>query len=169
MSVRPSRVRRLDGCDREAIMKSLREQICRNDMIDRINTLSPSARPAWGKMNVEQMLSHLVQGNDLPFNATVPDRSSFLSSNVIKPLVLYLLPVPKEVKTSREMDQQQDGRKPMGFEIDRANLIESIQKLGTLPLEHECLGHPFFGKMNAKQWARLAYKHMDHHLRQFGA
>ena len=149
-------------------MKSLRDETCRNEMIGRINRLTPSATAAWGKMTVEQMLSHLVQGNDLPFNATVPDRSSFLSTNVIKPLVLYVVPVPKEVKTSPQMDQQQDGRKPMGFDVDRANLIESIHVVGTLPLDHACLSHPFFGKMNAKQWARLAYKHIDHHLRQFG-
>ena len=149
-------------------MKSLRDETCRNEMIERIKNLSPSANAAWGKMNVEQMLSHLVQGNDLPFNATVPDRTSFLSTKVLKPLVLYALPVPKEVKTAPQMDQQQEGRKPLGFEVDRANLIESINRVGTLPLDHKCLGHPFFGKMNAKQWARLAYKHIDHHLKQFG-
>ena len=149
-------------------MKSLRDEICRNEMIDRINSLSPSAMAVWGKMNVEQMLSHLVQGNDLPFNATVPDRSSVLSTKVLKPLVLYVVPVPREVKTAPQMDQQQEGRKPLGFEVDRANLIESINRVGTLPLDHKCLSHPFFGKMNAKQWARLAYKHIDHHLRQFG-
>jgi len=149
-------------------MKSLRDETCRNEMIERINSLSPSAGAAWGKMNVEQMLSHLVQSNDLPFHETVPDRSSFLSTKLLKPLVLYVVPVPKEVKTAPQMDQLQEGRKALGFEVDRANLIESINAVGTLPLDHKCLSHPFFGKMNAKQWARLAYKHIDHHLRQFG-
>lgn len=148
-------------------MKTLREERCRSELISRIENLTPDARPLWGRMNVEQMLSHLLQGNDLPFNATVPDRSSFVSSNLIKPLVLYVMPIPKEVKTSPQLDQQQQGRKPMGFEVDRGHLIDSIHKLGTVSLAHKCLGHPFFGRMNAKQWG-LAYKHMDHHLRQFG-
>jgi hypothetical protein len=28
--------------------------------------------------------------------------------------------------------------------------------------------HPFFGPLKPKQWAILMYKHVDHHLRQFG-
>ena len=149
-------------------MKTLRDEKCRLQLIERLNALSVDAKPAWGKMNVEQMLSHLVQAGELPFVSSTGDRSNFLSRTVIKPLVLYILPIPKEVKTSAEMDQQQDGRKPMGFDVDRANLISSIGKIAELPHDHRCLGHPFFGKMSAKQWAMIAHKHIDHHLRQFG-
>ena len=28
--------------------------------------------------------------------------------------------------------------------------------------------HPFFGRLTGDQWGRLSYKHLDHHLRQFG-
>jgi hypothetical protein len=28
--------------------------------------------------------------------------------------------------------------------------------------------HSFFGKMTPEEWAILMYKHLDHHLRQFG-
>jgi hypothetical protein len=76
--------------------------------------------------------------------------------------------MPKEIKTSADMDQQQDGRKPLGFETDKAMVIESVNRLGTLAADHECLYHPFFGKMSAKEWGLIAHKHMDHHLRQFG-
>jgi hypothetical protein len=149
-------------------MKSLRDEKCRSKLIERINNLSSSSQPVWGRMNVEQMLSHLVHANELPFVASVPDRSSFISRRVVKPLVLYLLPMPKEIKTSAEMDQQQQGRPPHGFEEDKRNLIESINKLGTLPVDEDCLFHPFFGKMSAKEWAMIGHKHIDHHLRQFG-
>ena len=149
-------------------MKSLRNEHCREELIRRINTLTPDAKPEWGKMNAEQMLSHLVQAGELPFEASAPDRSSFMSRNVIKHLVLTMVPIPKEVPTGPEMDQQRQGRPPQGFEIDKANAIESLHKLGTLSLDHKCLGHPFFGKMSVNQWCRLAYKHADHHLRQFG-
>ena len=149
-------------------MKTLRDEKCRSELTARIKNLSSDAKPSWGRMNVEQMLSHLVQANELPFVASVPDRSNWMSRTVIKPLVLYVMPIPKDVKTSPAMDQQQDGRKPLGFDVDKAHLVESISKLGTIPTAHRCLDHPFFGKLSAKQWGRLAYKHMDHHLRQFG-
>jgi hypothetical protein len=34
-----------------------------------------------------------------------------------------------------------------------------------------CTTHPhsFFGRMTPREWAILMYKHLDHHLRQFGA
>ena len=28
--------------------------------------------------------------------------------------------------------------------------------------------HPFFGRMTGEEWDRLLWKHLDHHLRQFG-
>ena len=149
-------------------MKTLRDEKCRTSLIARVNALSVDCKPSWGKMNVEQMVSHLVQAGELPFVTSVPDRSSFLSRNVIKHLVLYVLPIPKEVKTSAEMDQQQAGRKPLGLETDKSNLVDAINKLGELSIDYKCLSHPFFGKLSAKQWGMLGHKHIDHHLRQFG-
>ncbi len=149
-------------------MPTIRNETDRTKLIERLNRLSGAETPAWGKMTAEQMMSHLVQAGDLPFEASVPDRSTFVSRTFIKPLILHVLPMPKEVKISAEMDQQEKGRKPLGFDTDRALLIESMKKLGDLSLDHECLDHPFFGRMSAKDWALIAYKHIDHHLKQFG-
>lgn len=149
-------------------MKTIRNEADRRALIGRINKLKGDESPLWGRMSIEQMMSHLVQSGDLPFVKSVDDASNFFSRTFVKPLVLYLLPIPKEVKTSAQFDQQQDGRKPQGFPVDRQILIDSIEILGTLPLDQKCLGHPFFGVMNAREWARLAHKHIDHHLRQFG-
>lgn len=149
-------------------MKTLRDEKCRLELIARINKLSPDSKPAWGRLSVEQMLSHLVQSGEMPFVQSVPDDSNWFSRTVLKALTLYVLPIPKGIKTSAEVDQQQDGRKPTGFDSDKASVIEGIHRLGTLPEDHDCLEHAFFGKMSAKQWAVLGHKHFDHHLRQFG-
>ena len=150
-------------------MKTIRNENCREELIIRLNALDREAQPLWGRMNVEQMLSHLAQTADWPFGHSVPDRSNLISRTILKPLVIYLLPVPKEVKTSPQVDQLQEGRRPQGFETDRELVIDGINKLGTLPETQDCCEHPFFGKMSAKQWALLAHKHIDHHLKQFGA
>lgn len=149
-------------------MKTIRDEKCRAELSDRLSNLTPESQAAWGRMNVEQMLSHLVQAAELPFTATAPDRSTFARRHVIKPLALYILPMPKEIKTSAEMDQQQDGRKPLGIEKDRAIVIEAVNRLGTLPSNHQCLYHPYFGKISVREWGLITHKHMDHHLRQFG-
>ena len=150
-------------------MKTIGDENCRNELIARIEKLSGDEKAAWGKMNLEQMLSHLVQSGAMPFETIMPDHSNVLSRSLLKPLVLYVLPIPKDVKVGPELDQQQNGRKPQGIDADRSSLIEAINKLAKLPENHDCLGHPFFGKMSPKEWAVMAHKHIDHHLRQFGA
>jgi len=149
-------------------MKTIRNNVHRAALIERINKLTGDETPGWGKMNVNQMVSHLVQAGELPFEASLPDKSTFVVRTFIKPLVLYVLPMPKEVKTSPEMNQQEKGRKPQGFAVDRELAIQSINKLGDLAVDHDCKHHPFFGHMTAKEWAVIAYKHIDHHLKQFG-
>ncbi len=149
-------------------MPTIRNQSDRENLIERLKRLSGDENPAWGKMNVNQMVSHLVQAGELPFLASLPDKSNFFSRTFIKPLILYVLPMPKEVKTSPEMNQQENGRKPLDFDVDKSLVIDSINKIGDLPVDHECKYHPFFGKMNAKEWAVIAHKHIDHHLKQFG-
>lgn len=149
-------------------MKTLRNDAMRAALIDRVKRITGKEEPSWGKMNVNQMVSHLIQAGDLPFEASVRDRSNMLSRILLKPLILYLLPIPKDVKTSPEINQQENGRRPQDLELDKAILIESINRLGSVPLDHKCLAHPFFGRMNSKQWAIMAHKHINHHLTQFG-
>jgi Protein of unknown function (DUF1569) len=149
-------------------MKTIRNETDKASLIERLKKLNGNEERLWGKMTVNQMLSHLVQAGEMPFAHSLPDASNFMSRNIIKPMVLYVLPMPKEVKTSPEMNQQEDGRKPLEFNDDRRLLIESIEKLANISVNHSCLRHPFFGPMNAKEWATIAHKHIDHHLKQFG-
>ena len=150
-------------------MPTVRDEIVRSKLIERVRKLTGNETPKWGKMNTSQMMSHLVQAGNLPFMESLPDKSTFLSRTLIKPLILYILPMPKGVKVTDDFDQQVNGRKPSEFEADQSQLIDSIEKLGTLPIDHDCKHHPMFGKMNAKEWALIAHKHVDHHLKQFGA
>lgn len=149
-------------------MPTIRDNLAKANLIERLNKLTGNEKPLWGKMNVNQMVSHLVQAGDMPFTDSMPDRSSFFSRTIIKPLVLYVLPMPKEVKTPPDMNQQENGRKPQDFNADRSLVIDSINKIAALPVDQDCKYHPFFGKMSAKEWAVIACKHIDHHLKQFG-
>lgn len=149
-------------------MRTIRNQDDKNALIRRLKALKGDEKALWGKMNIDQMMSHLVQACDLPFSESLADRSSFFSRTFAKPLILYVLPMPKEVKTPPDMNQQENGRKPLDFNTDRNLVIDGMNRLADLPLDHDCKYHPFFGKMSAKEWAIIAYKHTDHHLKQFG-
>jgi len=108
--------------------------------------LSDSLRMASGELEVEPK--------------KVPFRYSPL-----KELVLYLLPVPKGVPTSPELV----ARKPDDWSIEVADLREQLNGIVQRGSEALAPVHPAFGKLSAKQWGVLIYRHMDHHLKQFGA
>ena len=149
-------------------MKTIKNETDRANLIQRLNKLNGSEKALWGKMIVNQMISHLVQAGEMPFGHSLEDKGNFVTKNIVKPLVLYILPMPKEVKTSAEINQQEKGRKPMEFAEDKKLAINCIEKIGALPADFQCAEHFVFGKMNAKEWGLLAHKHIDHHLKQFG-
>jgi hypothetical protein len=139
------------------------------EIVRRINELTPASEPLWGRMNVGQMLCHLTDSlkmaiGERPFE----DKSSFASRVILKPLVLYVISVPKNVPTAKEMDQMRDGTPPAEFAADRAELLACLEKMCSLREDFAWSPHVKFGPMNRKQWGRLAYKHIDHHLKQFG-
>lgn len=149
-------------------MATIRDERTRQELSARLMKLTGDETPLWGKMTVGQMVSHLVQAGEMPFVETLPDRSSFAYRAFVKPLVLYVMPMPKEVKTSPEFNQQERGRPPGDLNEDRELVKGLIEKLGTLSADTKCLHHPMFGPMSAKEWAVMAHKHIDHHLKQFG-
>ena len=149
-------------------MRTLRNIDHRAMLAKRIEAIKGDEKPIWGKMNVEQMLSHLVQTGSMPFEKQADDRSNWFARTMVKPLMLYVLPMPKEIPIGPDVDQQKDGRKPLGVETDKQLILESIERLGTLDKNEKCLDHPFFGRMSASDWCLIGHKHIDHHLRQFG-
>jgi hypothetical protein len=143
----------------------------RTELINRINTLGPDSKGNWGKMNVNQMLCHCsdaIRGSLGELGALV-DQSSFISRNLIKPLVLYVIPIPKDVPTSKRVDQVNGtGTPPTDFESDRETLITLVERLAATPSDFEFGRHFKFGAMNRNEWGIMGAKHIDHHLKQFG-
>lgn len=140
-----------------------------DEIINRINRLTPESRALWGKMDVNQMLCHCADAIKMATREReVADKSSFAKRALLKPLVLYVLPIPKNVPTARELDQTQGGTTPTDFESDKRDLLASIEKMRSLRDDYDWAPHPTFGRMNRRQWGLLAHKHMDHHLKQFG-
>lgn len=141
----------------------------RTAMSERINRLTPESKALWGKMNVAEMLCHCADGVEMATGERdVADRSNFLFRTIVKPLVLYVLPMPKSAPTAPELNPHLDGTKPEEFENDRARLNECIEKLVAAPDDFSWAPHAAFGRMTRDQWGILIHKHIDHHLKQFG-
>ena len=140
---------------------SSRDEICR-----RVERLMPDAQAQWGKFNAAAMLAHLNDAmrmavGDLP----VPSKNLPLRYWPLKQLVIYALPFPKNAPTAPALLARCDGadlRKEQ--EAFRTLADRAAAKSPT----DEWPEHPAFGPLTHKAWGVLAYRHADHHLRQFG-
>ena len=134
------------------------------ELTERIARLTPSAPRRWGKMDARQMVMHLCESFKMA-TGELPVASKHLPIRYtpLKQLIIYWLPFPKNAPTAPELIS----RAPADWESGVRELqsrFDAFVRRG----EAENPEHPAFGKLTHKQWGVLAYRHMDHHLRQFG-
>ena len=149
---------------------SLFDEKKREEIVSRINQLTPEAKGFWGKMNANQMICHCTDAlrGCLGELSELKDESNFLTRSLMKWMVLYVIQIPKDVPTSKRVDQMFDGTKPTDFESDRNTLLEFIEKITAKNNDFAWSAHFKFGAMKRDEWGILGYKHIDHHLKQFG-
>lgn len=137
-------------------------------MIRRIDQLSNSTPAKWGKMDVAQMLKHCQAPLRVAFNELPVKRGlmSMLFGNMFKKkLKKDDRPFDRNLPTDRSFIIAEKKK----FDEEKENLIQLIrrfQQTGPDGIPNNV--HPFFGKMTGKEWDILQWKHLDHHLRQFG-
>lgn len=149
-------------------MKNLFQTGTAEEIERRIAALKPDSPPRWGKMNVAQMVAHCSAAVELALGDRRPPRALVgrLVGRMIKPRVLGNdAPMRRNSPTVEELVVN-DTR---DFEIERTRLLGLITRFVTAG-SNGCTDHPhsFFGRLTPNEWAILAYKHLDHHLRQFG-
>ncbi len=146
-------------------MKSVLDEEIRAGLINRINLLRENSKPKWGKMNVDQMIRHCILWNELSMGR-IKSKQTFLGILFGKLALRRLLkdekPVPQNMPTLPFLIIKDHAG---NLESSKQKLIEQLNEYGQ-PDDHSII-HPFFGKMDKDQIGKLAYKHTDHHLRQF--
>lgn len=148
-------------------MSSLFQPLQREALLARISKLSPESRPLWGKMNVSQMLHHSQAPLMVATGKMVLKQSviGILFGRMAKKKLLQPRPFKNNLPTAPEfkvVDSSPD------FYKEREILVELIRQFsGAGPLSNRGK-HPFFGSMSEEEWDLLQWKHLDHHLRQFG-
>jgi hypothetical protein len=147
------------------MQRSLSNALARQELIDRLERLSPEATPLWGTMTAPQMLAHLADWMLMAKGElkTAP-KNRLLRFPPLKQLAIYWLPFPRGVPTAPELIS----RKPSEWATERAAVREHVQWFGNLDPKVVWPEHPVFAKMSTQAWCVLGYRHMDHHLRQFG-
>ncbi len=150
-------------------MKSLFDASHNKEIIDRINSLSHTSQAEWGKMNVPQMLAHCQAPLNVAYGELKLKRGlmGILFGTLIKnKLTKDERPFDRSLPTDKAfiVNSQQE------FEIEKNKLIKAVKKFEDIgPAGITKDAHPFFGKISAAEWDILQWKHLDHHLRQFGA
>jgi hypothetical protein len=151
---------------------SLFQEAGKQAIIDRFLALQPEQQAQWGKMNVAQMLAHCQKPIAVALG-TAPLENSFklkliklLFGKMVKKKLLQEGPLQKNAPTAQSFIVQDNCQ----FEQERTQLLSMIatfaQRGNQGQLEAE---HPIFGKMTLAEWDLLQWKHLDHHLKQFGA
>jgi hypothetical protein len=146
-------------------VKTLWDPRVQDDVTARLTRLTPEAQPAWGRMTCPEMVVHITDvfrlyAGDL---AAVP-RLSPLRYAPLKHAVVYLLPMPRNVATAPEVI----GRTPDDWVAEMDRLRAALTHFVSQRTRSAWPAHPIFGRLSCRAYGVLAYKHTDHHLRQFG-
>lgn len=149
-------------------MENLINQHDYEAIIQRFNSISSQSKSLWGKMNVHQMLLHLTCQLDiaLGYKPAAAQGPLILKTFFGRWMALYIVPWRKgKEATPREMNTLKIKTITADFENDKHLLVLRMKEFNAAP---GFAPHPFFGEMNKKDWGRLAWKHINHHLLQFG-
>ena len=145
-------------------MKNLFNNADKQEIISRINKLTPAAQGQWGQMNVAQMLKHCTKPLELAFTNPKPPR--VFIGRIIGPMLKNAVFGPKPFKKGTFTPKEFKIETQEDFETQKENLLGLIDKFNPENITDKV--HPFFGKTSDKEWGEGQYKHLDHHLTQFG-
>jgi hypothetical protein len=148
-------------------MNNLYDQKDNAGILERISKVTSNSKPQWGTMNAAQMMAHInvamqsAMGNN---NMKRSFMGRFIGP-LVKPGVMGPKPLPKGTPTDVSHVFPSD----IDFEESRTKAVASVKKFREDgPSKATKHPHPFFGHLRPEEWAILQWKHLDHHLRQFG-
>ncbi|MEQ1921438.1 MAG: DUF1569 domain-containing protein [Pyrinomonadaceae bacterium] len=139
-------------------------------IIERLNTLTPESQRQWGKMSVDQMLAHCNVAYECIYEPDKHPKPKFPINLILKYFVARFVVGESAPKKNSPTGPQFIITDEREFERERTRLIEYINRTTELGEAHfDGKESHSFGVLNKKQWSNMLYKHIDHHLQQFGA
>ena len=145
-------------------MKSVYEAATRDELVARIRMLTENSRAQWGKMTVFQMLKHCSRWDEMAMSGKKYKRvfmGRIFGRMALRQMIQRDRPMGRSMPTIPELIVKENG----SVAVQKEKWIGLIEKHGGG--FNPGFVHPFFGKMTREEVGLLAYKHADHHLRQF--
>lgn len=154
------------------MIENTREHFIKHTMFPLLEQLQEDTSAVWGKMNARQMLEHmsdifLVSAGRKHFQLITPEEQlprykEFLYSekifreNTKAPLtIIGEEPAPMKTASLKDAFGQLQHSVAAYFQHFKDNPGATTM-------------HPVFGLLTYEEWILLHYKHVTHHLRQFG-
>ena len=149
-------------------MKNLFQHEVVDEIISRIDNLQPASPRQWGKMDVAQMMAHCSATLDMASGRL--NRPRVLLGRLIGPFVKPIFTNDRPFSMNSPTDKKLVVSNQRDFLREQEELKLKVQQFHDAG-EARCAQHPhpFFGALTPQEWSRGMYKHLDHHLRQFGA
>jgi len=148
-------------------MKNLFNPADTSTMLERIDKLTPETRQLWGKMNVAQMLAHINVSMETAMGVNKIKR--VFIGRIIGPLLKKKVLGEKPFGKNSPTDKSYIFPDNVSFEEQKLKIVSSLRQFSEGgPSKCTTYPHPFFGDFTPEQWAVFQWKHLDHHLRQFG-
>ena len=149
-------------------MKTIFDADTHAELCERIGKLTPDSPRQWGKMTPSQMMEHTARVLEMATSDEQPVKQVFIGKAIgwiFKKSFLGEKPFRKNAPTGPDYVIQDQPE----LDATRERLKQMLAKFHSLgPDGLDGNVHPFFGKLTGKQWGETQYKHVDHHLRQFG-
>lgn len=135
----------------------------------RLAAMTPQSSRRWGRMNAQQAVCHLSDWfRGLLGDRPIPGKSPGPGIRILRFIVFNTrIPWLRGFPTAPMQDQEKSGTPPTDFEAD-------VAELGSLMVRFaqgggiDLLPHNRWGQMSPGMWGRYGYRHVNHHLRQFG-
>jgi len=149
-------------------MKDIFSDIITNEIINRIEQLTPTTKAQWGKMDAAQMLAHCNVTYEMDFENIHKKPGAFgrwMLKAFVKKAVVNEVLYKKNTRTAPQflIKDTKD------FEVEKVRLINYINQTTKLGRSYFEGKESFsFGKLTADEYNNMFYKHLDHHLSQFG-
>ena|ERR1700744_5313460 len=149
-------------------MKSVFNPTDVGELTERIHKLTPIIQPLWGKMNVAQMLAHCNVSYEMAYTDKHPKPNAFMKL-ILKVLVKDKVVGPKPYKHSNPTAPAFIMTGEKDFEAEKARLLNHLNQTLQLGEAHfNGRESHSFGALTTSEWNIMFYKHLDHHLGQFG-
>ena len=147
-------------------VKNLFDQKAFEEIYSRLQNLTAQSERKWGKMSAAQMLAHCKEAYKVPLTSKPLKRKpiSYIAW-LFRPALYNEKPYRQSLPTAPNFIVKDD----RNFEKEKAEMLsitKAFHERGAAGIGDRI--HPFFGKMTAEQWGKSMWKHLDHHLRQFG-